>query len=49
MPMNINCITIIITLEGIEKTKTEKTRQQSGLRNICFTNTVRLKYLPDFD
>ena len=30
MPKNINCITIIITLEGIEKIKTEKmTTKQS--------------------
>ena len=33
MPENINCITIVITLEGIEKIKTEKW-QQDSLKNI---------------
>ena len=33
MPKNINSITINITLEGIEKLKTEKKRQQNSLNN----------------
>jgi len=28
MPKNINCIAIIITLEGIEKIKTEKKKEK---------------------
>ena len=47
MPKNINCITIVITLEGIEKIQTEKW-QQDSLKNIIIhqrwkkkgTNTV---------
>ena len=42
MPKSINSITIVITLEGIEKIKTEKkkmTEKQS--KNISFTNSVR--------
>ena len=54
MPKNINSITINITLEGIEKIKTEKKRQQNTLQNIFFTSAVRkgqqtLKWLLDFD
>ena len=30
MPKNINCITIIITLEGIEKIKTEKKKNEDN-------------------
>ena len=53
MPKNINSITIIITLEGIEKTKTEKMASKQS-RNISFTNAVRkrqqtLQWLLDFD
>ena len=49
MPKNINSITINITLEGIEKIKTEKNDN-----NIFFTSAVRkrqqtLKWLLDFD
>ena len=55
MPKNINSITINITLEGIEKIKTEKKKwQQNTLKNIFFTSVVRkrqqtLKWLLDFD
>jgi len=35
------CITIIITLEGIEKIKTEKRKgQQKSLKNISYTKAV---------
>ena len=35
MPMNVNCITIIITLEGIEKIKTkQKEDNKNSVRNI---------------
>ena len=49
MPKNINSITINITLEGIEKIKTEKNDN-----NIFFTSAVRkrqqtLKWPLDFD
>ena len=38
----MNCITIIITLEGIEISKTQKKkRQQNSLKNVSFTNAVR--------
>ena len=41
----MNCITVITTVEGIEKTKTEKKnkikQQQNSLKNISFTNVVR--------
>ena len=40
MPKNINCITIIITLEGIER-KSLKEWQRNGLKNISLTNVVR--------
>ena len=53
MPKNINYITNNITLEGIEKIKTEKNDNKT-LKNIFFTNAVRkrqqtLKCLLDFD
>lgn len=37
MPKNINCITIIITLEGIEKIKNlkKKTKEQSEQSHNC--------------
>ena len=41
---NIDCVTIVITLEGIQKLQTEKKnkkRQQSSLRNISLKNAVR--------
>ena len=38
---NINCLTVVITLEGIEKIKPEKKRQENSLKNISFTNTVK--------
>ena len=43
-----------ITLEGIEKIKTEKRSQQNTLKNIFFTSAVRkrqqiLKWLLDYD
>ena len=49
----INSITINITLEGIEKIKTEKNGNKT-LKNILFTSAVRkcqqtLKWLLDFD
>ena len=37
----IKCITIIITMEGTKKIKTEKKWQQNCLRNISFANAVR--------
>ena len=39
----INCSTIVMTLEGIEEMKTEKKkkRQQNSVRNISLTNAVR--------
>ena len=53
MPKNINSITINITLEGIEKIKTEKNNNKT-LKNIFFISAVRkrqqtLKWLLDFD
>ena len=48
----MNCFTIIITLEGIEKIKTQKNkRQQNSVKNISFTNAVRKRQqtLLDFD
>jgi len=49
MPKNINCIAIIITLEGIEKIKTEKKkREENSLKNISFTNSVRKQQLVHF-
>ena len=39
MLKSINSITIIVTLEGTEKIKTEK--QRNSLKNISFTNAVR--------
>ena len=43
MLKNINCITIVITLEGIEKIKTEKKKKmkQISVKNISFTRAVR--------
>ena len=54
MPKNINSITINLTLEGIEKIKTEKKMTTNTLKNIFFTSAVRkrqqtLKWLLDFD
>ena len=40
MPKNINCVTIIITLEGIGKDIKQKKCQQNSLKNISFTNAV---------
>ena len=43
MTNKINYFAIIITLEGIEKTKTEKKKekwQQNSLKNISFTDAV---------
>ena len=37
----MNCTTIIITLEGTEKIKTEKNEEQNSLKNISLTNPVR--------
>ena len=51
----VKSITIIITLKGIEKIKTQKKKwQQNRLENISFTNAVRkyqqiLRWLLDFD
>ena len=54
MPKNINSITIIITLEDIEKIKTEKNDNKTLRRIFFFTSAVRkrqqtLKWLLDFD
>ena len=35
MPKNINAITIIIFLEGIEKIKTEKNDKKNSLNNLA--------------
>jgi len=48
MPMNVNCITIIITLEGIEKIKTKQKEDNKTVSEIFLyqqcketaTNTV---------
>jgi len=47
MPKNMDWITIIVTLKGIEKIKTKKQKQNS-LKNISFTNALR-KLLLNFD
>ena len=44
IPKNVNCITVSITLEGIEKIKTEKKLQQHSQKDISFTNAVRKRY-----
>ena len=52
MPKNINSITIIITLEGIEKINIEKMTTKHTLKNILFTMSKRqqtLKWLLEFD
>ena len=54
MPKNINSITIIITLEGIEETSTEKMTTKHSEEYLFFTSSVRkhqqtLKWLLDFD
>lgn len=47
MPKNMDWITIIVTLKGIEKIKTKKLKQNSQ-KNISFTNALR-KLLLNFD
>ena len=38
----VDCITIIITLEGTDEMKTEKKKwQQNSLKNISWTNALR--------
>lgn len=41
MLKNTNCITIVITLEGTENTKTEKENDRKTVKIIYFTNAVR--------
>ena len=53
MPKNINPITIIITLEGIEEINTEEMKTKHS-EEYLFTSAVRkrqqtLKWLLDFD
>ena len=45
MPKNINCITIIIASEGIEKIKTEKKMTTKESEKYSFTNAVRKRQL----
>ena len=54
MPKNINSITIIITLEGIERINTEKMTTKRSKEYFFFTSDARkcqqtLKWLLDFD
>ena len=39
--MNINYITVIISLEDIEKVKTDKNDNNNSRKNTSFTNAVR--------
>ena len=47
MPKNMDWITIIVTLKGIEKVKTKKQKQNSR-KNISFTNALK-NLLLNFD
>ena len=49
MPKNINSITINITLEGIEKIKTEKNDNKTLWRIFFFTSAVRKQTSANFE
>ena len=46
MPKNINCFTIIITLEGVKKIKSQKIQQNSLNEKIHFKPAKSLRFIP---
>ena len=46
MPKNINCFTIIITLEGVKKIKSQKIQQNSLNEKIHFKPAKSLRFSP---
>lgn len=46
MPKNINCFTIIITLEGVKKIKSQKIQQNSLNEKIHFKPAKTLRFSP---